>query len=54
MTWENYFDSNRAFTITLYINAALWVPSLPNDVAVPITSPNDNFAFYDDLQKSND
>ena len=41
MTWENYFDSNRA----------LWIP---NDLAVPITSPNDNFAFYDELQKSND
>ena len=25
-----------------------------NDLAVPITSPNDNFAFYDELQKSND
>ena len=33
------------------INAALWIP---NDLAVPITSPNDNFAFYDELQKSND
>ena len=54
MTLENYFDSNRAFTIILYINAALWIPSLPNDLAVPITSPNDNFALYDELQKSND
>jgi hypothetical protein len=25
MTWENYFDSNRAFTIILQINAALHV-----------------------------
>jgi hypothetical protein len=24
------------------------------DLAVPITSPNENFAFYDELQKSND
>ena len=32
-------------------NAALWIP---NDLTVPITSPNDNFAFYDELQKSND
>ena len=33
------------------INAALWIP---NDLAVPITSSNDNFAFYDELQKNND
>ena len=51
MTWENYFNSNRAFTVILQINAALWIPK---DLAVPITSPNDNFAFYDKLQKSND
>ena len=42
MTWENYFDSNRAFTVIWLINAALWIP---------ITSPNENFAFYDELQK---
>jgi hypothetical protein len=30
-------------------NAALWIP---NDLTVPITSPNDNFAFYDELQKT--
>ena len=51
MTWENYFDSNMAFTVILLINAALWKPK---DLAVPITSPNNNFAFYDELQKSND
>ena len=51
MTWENYVDYNRAFTVILQIDAALWIPK---DLAVPITSPNDNFAFYDELQKSND
>jgi hypothetical protein len=28
MTWENYFDSNRTFTVILYINAAIWIRSL--------------------------
>jgi hypothetical protein len=51
MTWGNYFDSNRTFTVILYINAVLWIPK---DLAVPINSPYDNFAFYDELQKSND
>ena len=48
MTWENYFDSNGAFTVILQINSALWVL---NNLAVPIASPNENFAFYGKLQK---
>ena len=31
----------------------LWIPKAKY-FAVPITSPNKNFAFYDELEKSND
>jgi hypothetical protein len=41
MTWENYFVNQCDLMDT-------------NDLVVLITSPNDNFAFYDELQKSND
>jgi hypothetical protein len=46
MTWENYFDSNIAFTVVLFkINAASGVH---NNLAVPVPSPNEN--CYDELQ----
>ena len=48
MIWENYFDSNIAFTVILQINAASGVR---NSSAVPIPSPYKNFALYDELQK---
>jgi len=48
MTWNNYFDSNKAFTVILFINAAFCIRK---NLAVPIPSLNKYFAFYDELQK---
>ena len=46
MTWENYFDSNIAFTVFLKkINTASGVHT---NLAVPIPSPKE--FFYDELQ----
>ena len=47
MPWENYFDSNIAFTVFhKTINAASGVHT---NLAVPIPSPNEN--AYDELQQ---
>ena len=48
MIWNNYFDSNKAFTLMLFNNAAFCI--LMN-WADPNPSLNENFAFYDELQK---
>ena len=48
MTWNNYFDSNKAFTVILFINAAFCIRK---NFAVSIPSLNKNFAFYDEYQK---
>jgi hypothetical protein len=48
MAWNNYSDSNKAFTVILFNNAAFCIRSY---LAVPIPSLNEYFAFYDELQK---
>ena len=45
MTLWNYLDSNTEFAVNLQINAAVWIDK---NLAVSITSPNENFAFYDE------
>ena len=48
MTWNNYFDSNKAFTVIVFNNAAYCIRTY---LAVPIPSLSENFAVYDELQK---
>ena len=48
MTWENYFDSYKAFMI--YSNFVNQYGLMHTE---GFGSPNDNFAFYDELQKNN-
>ena len=47
MTWNNYFDSNKAFTVIVFNNAAYCIRKY---LTVPIPPLSENFAVYDELQ----